>query len=371
MTEEINIIDCIKVLKKRFLILVLVFVLFMALGVIYCKVATPIYTATSTLLTVGGEASLGSGLLAAGAMVGFPLGMQSMDQPSASLPFFLRTRTYRERLVERMNLRQVFFKDRWDEQTKQWRPGVQQPTVEQTAAMLNERVDLVVGETNKSIMALVTENEDPELALRINKFILKDLQAYMNENAFTKNKRQRIYVEEQLLARRKELIQLGKELSDYHQKNQISAVSSTLDVNLADDLMSFNVTTDDPESPAVATPDIDKKIEALEKIKVKNERRMQNTSIDNVPGHVYIDYLNKKKVILLEIHALLANKYEIAKMDEAKEELTYQIIDEARLPTSPDKPKVRLTMMLAGCAGTLGGLLMAFFVEWASTQKFS
>jgi uncharacterized protein involved in exopolysaccharide biosynthesis len=64
------------------------------------------------------------------------------------------------------------------------------------------------------------------------------------------------------------------------------------------------------------------------------------------------------------IYTMLLQEYEKAKLDQAKSELFFEVLDVARIPASPSSPKPVLYAIIAGILGTLAGLFLAFFAEY-------
>jgi len=59
----------------------------------------------------------------------------------------------------------------------------------------------------------------------------------------------------------------------------------------------------------------------------------------------------------------------MAKIEEAKKGITFQVIDRAIPPKKGIKPKRRLNVMLAGVVSLFAGIFLIFFLEYLSNLK--
>jgi len=59
----------------------------------------------------------------------------------------------------------------------------------------------------------------------------------------------------------------------------------------------------------------------------------------------------------------------MAKIEEAKDDITFQIIDTAIPPEKRIKPKRKLNVMLAGVVSLFAGIFLVFFLEYLENMK--
>lgn len=79
--------------------------------------------------------------------------------------------------------------------------------------------------------------------------------------------------------------------------------------------------------------------------------------------------LKRKALTQEKVFELLTEQYEMAKIEEAKEDITFQVIDRAIPPEKRIKPKRRLNVMLAGVVSLFAGIFLVFFLEYISNLK--
>ncbi len=70
-----------------------------------------------------------------------------------------------------------------------------------------------------------------------------------------------------------------------------------------------------------------------------------------------------------KLFELLTQQYEMAKIEEAKEDITFQVIDRAVPPEKRIKPKRKLVVMLAGVVSLFAGVFAVFFMEFLANIK--
>jgi tyrosine-protein kinase Etk/Wzc len=84
-----------------------------------------------------------------------------------------------------------------------------------------------------------------------------------------------------------------------------------------------------------------------------------------------LEYVRLKRTALTQekVYELMTQQYEMAKIDEAKEDITFQIIDPAIPPEKRVKPKRKLNVMLAGVVSLFVGIFLVFFLEYLANLK--
>jgi len=113
-----------------------------------------------------------------------------------------------------------------------------------------------------------------------------------------------------------------------------------------------------------------KKQVAMLESKESNPEADAIPSISEAPtlGLQYIR-LKRKAITHEKVFELLTQQYEMAKIDEAKEGISFQVIDRAIPPKKSIKPKIRLNVMLTGVVSLFAGIFLIFFLEYISNLK--
>ncbi len=91
--------------------------------------------------------------------------------------------------------------------------------------------------------------------------------------------------------------------------------------------------------------------------------------VKDVPQQAYLEYLTGYHQLLVQLTSLLVQQYEMAKMDEAKEDITFQVIDRARVPFRRHKPKRTLIVIVSFIASFIIAVVTVFFLEYIEKMK--
>jgi uncharacterized protein involved in exopolysaccharide biosynthesis len=99
------------------------------------------------------------------------------------------------------------------------------------------------------------------------------------------------------------------------------------------------------------------------------EDASKNAKVLNVPGQVYLQFLNLNRDLIARTFALLTQQYELAKIDEAKEDLAFQVIDKAEVKVRPSSPNLVLNLSIGLTTGIFLGIFFAYFSEYFERLK--
>jgi uncharacterized protein involved in exopolysaccharide biosynthesis len=204
--------------------------------------------------------------------------------------------------------------------------------------------------------------KDPILASQVANRVIVELQDFISNNQLTVAKRNRIFIEEQLQKNKIDLLESGKKLNQFFGNNRISSVQPQLDVDIGkiqEPPKSFEDLRGELSKLQVQKQELASKIADEEKEGVVRE----------VPSQVYLQYLTLERELLGRVNALLTQQYELAKIEEAKEDLTFQVIDEAVPPIRPSWPLKKLIIPLSFAGGLFLSIFFAFFLEYILKMK--
>jgi len=162
-----------------------------------------------------------------------------------------------------------------------------------------------------------------------------------------------MFIEEQLELNKRELLAAGKELNEFYKNERVSNIESSVDVAISHAKVAGD--NKDFVSLQKQKDEIDQKINELKILK-------------DVPQQVYLQYLNLKKTLLTQVYSLLTQQYEMAKIQESKEDLSFQLIDPPQVPDKRSKPKRKLIVMVAFISSVFIAVFVSFLLEYI--QKF-
>jgi len=286
----------------------------------------------------------------------------------------LKSRTMAEDVIQALNLMKVLLEEPQDEP----------PTLQDAVRSLTGITEIT--DDKKGLISISVEYKDPEIAADIANQYTIEPQRFLSKNALSMAKRNRIFVENQLHKVKKELRKAEEALRGFQVNKKIVAMDAQTEAsimalaNLKGQITAKEVQLgvikqySTPSNPDVLT--IKDELRELKKQLAMVESKESNPEPEAMPslseaptlGLQYVR-LKRKAVTHQKVFELLTQQYEMAKIDEAKEEITFQVIDRAIAPEKRIKPKRKLNVMLAGVVSLFTGIFLVFFLEYLSNLK--
>jgi len=374
--DEINLLDYWRVIRKRWKIIAWIFGVSVITAGVVSLLMTPIYRAKTTLMPLE---SSGSQLSAAMRNLGslpFVGGMvPSIGGASADkLVAVLQSRTVAEDVIRALDLIKVLFEEDRDEP----------PTIQDAVRSLTEATKIT--DDKKGVISVSVEYKDPGIAADIANQYTIALQIFLNKNALSGEKRNRIFIENQLKKVKEELREAEEAMKRFQTSKKIIAMDAQTEAAikaLAD--LRAQVTAREVQLGVMkqfstpSNPDVLRIKDELRELKKQLsmlETRGSNPETDALPSlseapTIGLEYVRLKRKVLTEekVFELMTQQYEIAKIDEAKEDITFQVIDRAIPPEKRVKPKRKLNVMLSGIVSLFVGVFLVFFLEYLGNLK--
>lgn len=199
-------------------------------------------------------------------------------------------------------------------------------------------------------------------------------------------KRNRIFIEDQLRKVKKELRAAEEALKGFQTNKKIVAMDAQTEVSIrALAGLKAQITAKEVELGVIkqfatlSNPDvlrIKDELRELKKQLAMLESKGSNPEADAIPSlseapGLGLQYIRFKRdaVTHQKVYELLTQQYEMAKIDEAKEDIAFQVIDKAIPPEKKIKPKRRLNAMLAAVVSLFAGIFLVFFLEYLENLK--
>lgn len=374
--DEINLLDYWRVIIKRWRIIFWIFVLSVYAAVIYSLYMTNIYQAKTTIMPI---VSSGSGLSSALRSLGsvpFVGGMlPSIGGASANkLEAVLKSRTAAEDVIKALDLIKVLFEEPQDEP----------PTLQGAVRLLTGITEIT--DDRKGTINIAVEYKDPKIAADIaNQFTIA-LKRFLSENALSMAKRNRMFIENQLKKVKEELQDAEEAMKNFQTNKKIVSMDAQTEAAItALASLKAQITAKEVQLGVIkhfstlSNPDvitIKDELRELKKQLALLESKGPNPEADAFPSlseapKLGLQYIRLKRKALTQgkLYELLTQQYEMAKIDEAKEDITFQVIDRAIPPEKRIKPKRRLNVMLAGVVSLFAGIFLVFFLEYLTNLK--
>lgn len=223
--------------------------------------------------------------------------------------------------------------------------------LQQAVTRLQGMVEFKTDRFHPQIILVKVRHTDPEMASKIIRQYLTELQNFISNNTLTQAKRHRIFLEEQIAEKKKEILELGKELAAFYGKGLQLEIQAKMKVPIS-----------------VKTKSGIRNLKNYEEFKMYFEVLKQKTPseedslvqyVDGVPHQVYLQYITNQQQILDQSYATLIQSYELARIDEAKQEPSFQVLDEPITPKYRVSPQRRV---IAKGAFGVGMLLAMLYV---------
>lgn len=369
--EEVNLLDYFRALRKNWGKIALLTFLITALGLAACFYFPKKYKAEVSLMPLsqsggGGLATLASQMsnlpLVGGQLSGLA-GLTGGTQKSGQIVSILKSRTLLEQVVREFDLTHVIFKDRWDPAKQSWKPSLlgsattPEMVMEDTVKKMRKKILSVQDDKKTGLIKVNVELKDPILASKVANSLVVLLQDFIQHNQLTVAKRNRVFIEEQLQKNKVDFLEFGKRLNQFYSNNRVSSVIPQMEVNIGK-----------VESPPKSFEEFRTELGDLQQKKEETADKLaeaeQTGIVHNVPSQVYLQYLTLQRELLGRVNALLTQQYELAKIEEAKEDLTFQVIDKAVPPARPSWPQKPLIVSVAFVSGLFLSVFLAFFLEY-------
>jgi uncharacterized protein involved in exopolysaccharide biosynthesis len=382
--DEINLLDYWRVLRKHGrMILSLVFVSVFTAGFYSYFIMTKIYESRASILAPkesgGGGAGLAAALAASGAgqFLGglIPGGGSNRDVFIA----ILKSRTLAQDLVDRFNLKEYY-------QVKF--PG-------DAIKALQGATDISV--SKEGVISVTVEDKDPKLSADIANAYPTTLDRLLAKLGTTDASRQRAFIAERLEKTEKVLRQAEEALRRFQENNKAivmqeqakGAIEEAARVKgqivAAEAQLEFMRTFSTESNPQVLA-----QRRQLEELKRQLGQMQYGRGMDLPPEsanpgqprrefHVpftKVPELGMELVRLMRevkvqetVFNLLTAQFEQAKIAEARDTPTVQVLDKAVPAERKSKPNVKLNMAIAGALSLFVGIFLAFFLEYVERVR--
>ena len=328
--QQIDLYDFLGAIWKRRYVCFLI-VSGLTLGAILYSFTLPnIYTSEAVILPVSSSPSPPNGLTTILSSVA-GLGGSGSSEAGKSYLIFLSSQVFRSRVVQSAELSKYFFSSPTPASMADQQ--ILNAAIGKLSGMVNVKTDRNFQEK----IDISVEAEDPQLANKVVHQYLVELQNFMSRNALTQAKRYRIFLEEQLAKNKEELLEMGKEMSQFYQHNPVSAVNAKLHVPVAMKTDSGTRDFKNYEEFRNYFNSLQQSVNSKEvKPDGKNNEAVQY--VRDVPHQVYLQYMQTQQSILEGNYVMLSQAYETAKLEEAKQDPSFIVLDEPAVPQFRSKP---------------------------------
>ncbi len=369
--DEINLLDLLLVLARHKWLIIGSCAATFVLACIYTLMLPNIYTASARVLPPqkesGGLSAMMGNMGGLAALAGVDVGGGSGDLYLG----MLESRTIADAIIERFDLMERF---EWETRSDAYNN-------------LKGKASFDLGKTN-GIMSISVDDEDPQLAAAMANAYVEELKKLNIRLNLSSVGRERNFLEDRLAIVDADLMAAEERLKEFQQANKaikideqaqtIIEAMSRLKGQLASKEVELGVllsyqTEQNPQVKALR--------ESVAQLKEQLRRMESSPEGQKVSGDIFIatsqvpelglQYARLMRDFKVQetLYELLTKQYEIAKINEAKNTSTLQVLDEAFVPDRKSKPKRSLMVLLATFAVGFLAVLAAFVKEFGARME--
>ena len=369
-TDEVTLFDYWQVISKRKWGIVALCAV-MTMGTLVVSFLLPkIYESTATLLPqlesnngVGLGALFASGAASSAAQ---SLGISLPGSPATPTDVFtamLKSRIMADDIIRRFDLMEHY-------ETK---------TMHDARGSLEGATRIVV--TKEKVIKVAVEDRDPQLASDIANFYVSNLDRLNQTLSVSKARENRKFIEQRVAETQTALVKVEDALKEFQTQNRTVAIEAqskamieatamiqaqimAQEVQLQ--VMGSYLSSNNPEIARVQSSisELRKQLQIMETGKSGKERLPGDRlrpAITSVPT-LALEYgrLARDLKVQETLYALLISQYEQAKLTEARDTPTVQVLDPAIPAERKSRPKILLNVLIAGILSLFVGLFWAF-----------
>ncbi|MBO9542806.1 hypothetical protein J7643_19635 [bacterium] len=343
-----------------------------------------IYTATATLLPTDSSSDrISNALTSLGALGGLAAQASGGLKGTVSDKFvaIIQSRRLTEQVIHHPQTLPQLFPKQWNTVQKRWEKV---PTLLEAHRLLAKTISTKV-DPKTGLLQLSVDHTDPKFAADLANSYVIELNAFLQGNTLSSAKRNRAFLEQQVTGVVRDLSKLEDELKKFQQAHKIVSLDAqteagvqtyaTLKSQLMAKEMEYNLLANSVSSSDTQSIGLRQEISQIkEKLNtIENGTGDGIISFKDAPdlgvrfARIKRDLLTKQKVF-----ELMSQQLEIAKLDEAKDTLSFQIIDEAITPDKKSKPKrgviIAIGLIISLFIAILSVLILNKFGKWAATE---
>lgn len=338
-----------------------------ALGVLISVLLPSWYEARSSLLPPDESSEVSFFLPMSPSPSFLPFSIPGLASPSDLFAAILESNTLMEEIVDRFDLQRVY------------------KVKKKSDAIRKLRKHSEMDVTDEGIVVVKVEDKDPERAARMAESFVEILDEFNREKRMTQGKRVRIFVEEQLREAEGALAGSEESLREFQEAHSTvelteqtkAAIEAAADLagqmaalEVRENLLLNFLTPSHPELVRVRTErqEVAEQIRQISAGSGAEDKERFYVPLSELPAvGVELARLTREVRIRSEVYGVLVDIYQRAKIQEAKDTPTVQILDEAAPPDRRIRPRRTLIVLLAAVVGLGGSLAIAFLSNWLET----
>lgn len=370
--DEINLLDYWRVIVKRKKIIGIIVGIAFVASIIYSLLLPKIYASTASIFPPQQESPMPGIVSQLPGLGAFAGGFFGITTPVDQWVAILKSAAIKDAIIQRFDLMKV----------------LEAETMEDARKTLNGMVK--VTKAKEGIVSITVEDKDPQRAAAMANAFVEELDRINKGMVTTSGRRMRVFVEGRLKEAKEELARLEESIRAFQERNRavklddqskaiIEAIGTVKGQLMAKEvelqtLLSY-ATPNNPQAELLKTQ-VDELKERLRELE-EGKRKSDNPS----PKDIFIPTakipdlslqyarLLRDAKVQQTLYELLTQQYEMARIQEAKDTPTVQVLDTANVPEKRSKPRRTQIVMLSTITAAFFGVFAAFFMEYIERAK--
>jgi uncharacterized protein involved in exopolysaccharide biosynthesis len=360
--KEINLLELLQVIVRNLPLIAKITAAAMILSIVLAMTLSKVYTAKATLLPPQKDSGGGAAALLAsmgGGLSGFA---SALGGGSADLYLgILRSRTVTDAVIKRLDLHTEF----------------ESKNADDTRKMLQNLVKFQAGKDG--IITITADYKDPlKAALLANTFV-EELQKKSLQLNLTKASTERSFLEKRLIVVKQDLKNAEDAMKTFQEKNKTikadSQAAAAIEgiARLRAEIISKevqlaalrNAMTDESADVRALLAGITKLKSQLSLMSGSGDGGEVIPSVGNAPA-IGVEYLRRLRELKTQeaLFEQLTKQFELAKISEARDSSSLQVLDEAVPPLRKSKPKRALIVLISTFSAFCCSVILVFAKEY-------
>lgn len=362
--EEINLLELLQVIVSRKMLIIKCCAAAFILSVCICLTLPNMYTATAKVLPPQKDSGSGmaAALLSQAGGLGALAGGLGMGGTSDLYLGILKSRSVSDAVIQRLGLQKQLEK----KNSEDTRKAVEGLTKFQAG--------------KDGIITISADYKDPKMAARLANTFVEELERRTVELNLSRAGNERSFLEKRLIVARQELKTAEDEMQHFQEKYKTIKADSqaTATIQSIAAIKAQIVTTEVQlaqlrNSMTDESPEVKRTLSALGRLRGQMAALSGSggdnaiPSLGNAPG-VGVEYVRRLRELKTQeaVVEQLTKQFEVAKINEARDNSSLQVLDTAVTPLRKSKPKRSLIVMLSTVTAFFISIFAAFILEYLS-----
>lgn len=220
------------------------------------------------------------------------------------------------------------------------------------------------------------QHRNPEVAATLANAYVQELSDYLQQTSLTSTRRKRDFLEGKVKAVSQEVTRIEQQLVSFHEENNLIALDNQtqalvqtymgLKSQLMTKEMELALQADSASPGDIQLVGLRQEVLSIKHSLQTMERGTpgEQLALKELPRlSVRLSEIQRNLSVKQKVYELLTQQLELAKVEEAKEALSFQVIDPAIPPDRPSGPRRTFTLLVGAIASLLAGVLIALMLR--------